>query len=99
MLEGRRGVAVKADAMLSMSKQSGRAFAKSHRVVYVHHGKIDAVGDKAASEINTFEAVRKTIDELYTLIRFIINSLNGARVVITADHGFIYQEKAGLLNI
>jgi len=76
-----------------MSKDKGREFVKPHRLIYIFHDQIDAVGDKAASEGNTFEAVRKAIDDLYALVSFIINSLNGANVIITADHGFIYQEK------
>ncbi|MBW2369448.1 MAG: BREX-1 system phosphatase PglZ type A [Deltaproteobacteria bacterium] len=88
------GTAIKADSLLSMSKDSGREFVKPNRVIYIYHDKIDAIGDKAVSESNTFEAVRQTIDELYALVSFIINSLNGTRVIITADHGFIYQEKA-----
>ncbi len=90
------GTAIKADSLLSMSKDSGREFVKPNRVIYIYHDKIDAIGDKAVSESNTFEAVRQTLDELYALVRFIINSLNGTRIIITADHGFIYQEKAPL---
>ncbi|MGB9498711.1 MAG: BREX-1 system phosphatase PglZ type A [Dissulfuribacterales bacterium] len=88
------GTAIKADDLLSMSKDKGREFVKPHRIIYIYHDLIDAVGDKAVSESNTFDAVRKTINELYALVSFIINSLNGTRVIITADHGFIYQEKA-----
>ena len=94
ILNGYDGTTIKADTLLSMSKDSGREFVKPNRVIYIYHDKIDAIGDKAVSESNTFEAVRQTLDELYALVSFIINSLNGTRVVITADHGFIYQEKA-----
>ena len=87
------GTAVKADELMVMSKDKGREFVKPYRLIYIFHDRIDAVGDKAASEGNTFEAVRKAIDELYALVSFIINSLNGTNVFITADHGFIYQEK------
>ncbi len=87
------GTAIKADNLMSMSKDKGREFVKPHRVIYIYHDQIDAIGDKAVSESNTFEAVRKAINDLYALVRFIINSLNGTRVIITADHGFIYQEK------
>ncbi len=87
------GTAIKADNLMSMSKDKGREFVKPHRIIYIYHDQIDAIGDKAVSESNTFEAVRKTIDELYAMVRFIINSLNGTKVIITADHGFIYQEK------
>ena len=93
ILSAYEGTAVKADELMVMSKDKGREFVKPYRLIYIFHDRIDAVGDKAASEGNTFEAVRKAIDELYALVSFIINSLNGANVFITADHGFIYQEK------
>jgi len=87
------GTAIKASDLSAMSKDKGRDFVKPHRVIYIYHDQIDAIGDKAVSEDKTFEAVRTTIDELTALVGFIINSLNGTRVIITADHGFIYQEK------
>ena len=87
------GTAIKAESLMSMGKDNGREFVKQHRIIYIYHNKIDAIGDKAVSESNTFGAVRQTIDELYALVSFVINSLNGTKVVITADHGFIYQEK------
>jgi len=93
VLNAHNGTAIKADNLLSMSKDKGREFVKPYQVIYVYHDKIDAVGDKAVSESHTFDAVRKTIDEIYALVSFIINSLNGTRVIITADHGFIYQDK------
>jgi uncharacterized protein (TIGR02687 family) len=71
------GTAIKADNLMSMSKDKGREFVKPHRVIYIYHDQIDAIGDKAVSETNTFEAVRKAINDLYALVRFIINSLNG----------------------
>jgi len=79
------GTAVKADELMAMSKDKGREFVKPHRIIYIFHDQIDAIGDKAASEGNTFEAVRKAIDDLYALVSFIINSLNGTNVIITAD--------------
>jgi uncharacterized protein (TIGR02687 family) len=94
VLKNHDGIAVKADDLLAMSKEKGREFVKEYRVIYIYHDQIDAVGDKASSEHKTFEAVRRTINELSSLTSFIINSLNGTRVIITADHGFIYQEKA-----
>jgi len=93
ILKKYNGTAIKADNLMSMSKDKGREFVKPHRIIYIYHDQIDAIGDKAVSESNTFEAVRKTINELYAMVRFIINSLNGTRVIITADHGFVYQEK------
>jgi uncharacterized protein (TIGR02687 family) len=93
ILSSYEGTAVKADELMVMSKDKGREFVKPYRMIYIFHDQIDAAGDKAASEGNTFEAVRRAIDDLYALISFIINSLNGTNVIVTADHGFIYQEK------
>ena len=93
ILNNFNGTAVKASDLSAMSKDKGREFVKPHRVIYIYHDQIDAVGDKAVSEDKTFEAVRTAIDELTALVGLIINRLNGTRVIITADHGFIYQEK------
>ena len=93
ILEAVQGVAVKADAFMAMKKDEGRAFIKPYRVVYVYHNQIDATGDSAATEDHTFAAVRKAIDELADLVGKIINSLNGNQVLITADHGFLFQEQ------
>ena len=57
------GMAVKADDLLAMKKEEGREFVAGKRVVYIYHDEIDAAGDKASTEGDTFEAVRKAIDE------------------------------------
>jgi uncharacterized protein (TIGR02687 family) len=92
-MEAVQGVAVKADAFMAMKKDEGRAFIKPYRVVYVYHDQIDATGDSASTEDHTFTAVRQAIDELADLVGKIINSLNGNQVLITADHGFLFQEQ------
>ena len=63
-------------------------------VIYVYHNAVDATGDYAATEGRTFEAVRKAINEIASLTGHIINNLNGSQVLITADHGFLFQESA-----
>jgi len=86
------GVAVKADDLLAMGKDKGREFVRDQRVIYVYHDKIDLLGDKQGSERETFSAVAQTLVELNQISTFIINSLNGSLVLMTADHGFLYQE-------
>lgn len=88
------GVAIKAGDLLALGKEKGRELVRDRRVVYVYHDLIDMVGDKAGSEDKTFEAVADTLTELQQIIGFIINSLNGSMVLVTADHGFMYQESA-----
>ncbi len=86
------GMAIKADALLALGKDKGRALVRDRRVIYVYHDHIDALGDKQATEGLTFRAVQETLAQLTQIVAFIINSLNGSTVLVTADHGFIYQE-------
>ena len=88
------GVAVKADDLLEMKKDEGREFVKDKRVVYIYHNVIDTVGDSATTEGHTFEAVRRAIGEIASIVAYVINNLNGHHVVITADHGFFFTESA-----
>ena len=87
-----QGVAVRAEDLMAMKKDEGRVFVKPYRVVYIYHDQVDAVGDKAATEGHTFAAVRKAIEELSDLVGKVVDSLNGNHVLITADHGFLFQE-------
>lgn len=92
LLEGYDGMAVSADTLLAMKREEGRAFIKNCRVVYIYHDTVDATGDKASTEDETFQAVRRAIEELGNLARHLINSLNGTHVIVTADHGFLFQQ-------
>lgn len=64
---------------------------KGYKLVYIYHDTIDATADKGATEIYTFEAVQKAIGEILDLIHKITDWLGGINVLVTADHGFIYQ--------
>ncbi|MCK5863309.1 MAG: BREX-1 system phosphatase PglZ type A, partial [Candidatus Hydrogenedentes bacterium] len=94
ILETVNGMAIKAEELISLTQKAGRARVKEKQIVYVYHNVIDAVGDSASTEVGTFSAVRKTINELASLVRFIINNLNGNHMLITADHGFLFSESA-----
>jgi uncharacterized protein (TIGR02687 family) len=88
------GMAVKADELTAQKKEEGREFIKGKQVVYIYHDTVDAVGDKQASEKDTFLAVRRAIDELAALVCYIVNNLNGNHILVTADHGFLFTESA-----
>jgi uncharacterized protein (TIGR02687 family) len=88
------GMACKASELVAMNKEQGREFVSGKRVVYIYHDTVDAIGDKAPTEGKTFEAVRTAINELAALVAYVINSLNGNHVVITADHGFLFTESS-----
>jgi uncharacterized protein (TIGR02687 family) len=88
------GLAVKAEDLMGLGKDRGRELVRDQRLIYVYHDRIDMTGDKQASETKTFEAAAQTVQELSNLLGFIIHSLNGSTVLVTADHGFMYQESA-----
>ena len=93
-LKGFGGFAIKAEDLMSLGKDKGRELVRDHRLIYVYHDRIDMIGDKQASETKTFEAADQTVQELLSVLGFIINGLNGSTVLLTADHGFMYQESA-----
>lgn len=62
-------------------------------VVYVYHDVIDATGDKKPSERRTFEVAKEAIKELKQFIKKLHSSYNVAKVFVTADHGFLYNDR------
>jgi uncharacterized protein (TIGR02687 family) len=88
------GVALRAEELVAMKKEQGRELISGKRVVYVYHNRVDAIGDTASTEADTFQAVRTAITEIADTVRYIINNLNGNYVVVTADHGFLFTETA-----
>lgn len=62
-------------------------------VVYVYHDVIDSTGDKRPSERRTFTAVEEAIKELAKFVKTLHATYNVARVIVTADHGFLYNDR------
>jgi uncharacterized protein (TIGR02687 family) len=92
ILQSVNGLACWAADLMAKKKDEGRAFVDGKRVVYIYHDTVDATGE--TDEDKTFAGVRTAIDELAGLVSYVINSLNGNHVVITADHGFLFSETA-----
>jgi uncharacterized protein (TIGR02687 family) len=88
------GMVVLADELTKLKKEEGRQLVEGKKVVYVYHDKVDAIGDKLATEGDTFKATHEAIRELADIVRYIINNLNGNYVVVTADHGYLFTESA-----
>ena len=91
ILAKHKGAAFKANDVLNWTNQEGREKVRDLEVVYIYHDNIDAIGDKHATENLTFEAARDAISEIKNLVSRIINRLNGSRVIVTADHGFLFK--------
>ena len=83
-------VAVQYKDFIAMKKQERNALITGNKVIYIYHNTIDAIGDKAPTETKVFEACEEAIEELQNLVKIITGLRSGAKIVITADHGFLY---------
>lgn len=90
---GERASAVKAKDLIENTQACNRELLKANDVLYVYHNRIDHTGDKMQSEGEAFEATEKTFDDLLKLVKKLTNA-NASNIIITADHGFLYQNSA-----
>lgn len=62
-----------------------------HPVVYVFHDDIDEAGHGASGK-QVVEGCRQAIEDLATLVRKIHATYNVSEVIVTADHGFLFND-------
>ena len=91
ILEGFGGSAIQWSDFMKLKREESRELIKNSQVLYVYHNQIDALGDKPATEERVFKAANDAIEELIQLIKKLA-SANVNNIIITADHGFIYQD-------
>lgn len=91
ILHAVKGHAITAAEVLSMPGSALRDLYTKHQIFYVYHDRIDAAGDKAPTERTVFEATEQTLRELLLLVKKWTNA-NATNILITADHGFLYQD-------
>lgn len=77
--------------MKKMTKDQKRAFFKDTRITYIYHDWIDSIGDKKSTEDAVFEATEKALSEIKWMIRNISGELGISYVMLTSDHGFLYN--------
>jgi uncharacterized protein (TIGR02687 family) len=90
--QGDRTSAWKATDFLELQSIGAKEIIRDHDVLYIYHNVIDATGDSAKTEEKVFEAVEDALVELVTLVRK-LTSANAGHIFVTADHGFIYQNR------
>ncbi len=85
------GTAIQARDFIEMKPSERRDLYSSNQVLYVYHDTIDATGgDKAVSEHRTFTAAADAVRELIDIVKKLA-SANATNIIVTADHGFLYQ--------
>ena len=87
-----RGDAITADNFMQLNRDGSRELLKANDVIYIYHNRIDHTGDKMLSEGQAFEAAEKTLSDLMKMIKKLA-AANANNILITADHGFIYQNR------
>lgn len=97
-IDARRAILADEDAIAFTYEELAKDNVKAMRsrfkgasAVYVYHNVIDATGDHAASENRTPEAVEQALKELSVFVGRLI-SADVTRILVTADHGFLYQD-------
>lgn len=60
-------------------------------VVYIYHDLIDMTGHKG-DEKSVFLDTQRAIEELAKTVKLILAGMNVNRLIITADHGFLYTD-------
>ena len=87
-----KATAIQAEDFLELNtKTAGRELMRDHEVIYIFHNVIDKTGDAASTEAKTFDAVEQAFTELDLIIKKVAN-INGSNMLLTADHGFLFQQ-------
>ena len=84
--------AISFDNFYKMNRAKQEEFIKGKKVIYIYHDSIDAIGDKAKTENNTFNACKNAIKNIVSLSK-LLSSLGVVNIYITSDHGFLYEKK------
>ncbi|WP_165049033.1 MULTISPECIES: BREX-1 system phosphatase PglZ type A [unclassified Adlercreutzia] len=95
VLRGRvpQACALRAPDVLGMKTADLKQATAQARVVYVYHNKIDAAGEKLPTEGEVFEACADAIEDVCALAKRAVSGMGITRVVVTADHGFLFTRK------
>ena len=88
-----RSKAIQSEEFLNLSttKEAAQIILDNDLIV-VYHNRIDRISDKLESEADTCEAVEDSFEDLQKILKK-ISSLKGSQVIITADHGFLFQQE------
>lgn len=83
-----KSIAVKFSDIDKMKRAEKNELIKGNDVIYIYHDKIDEASH--TSDASVFPACEDAIVEIKTLIRTMVNDLSATKIIITADHGFLY---------
>lgn len=85
--------AIQAKDLISAKRADRRSLVGDARVLYVYHNLIDATGEEYPTEDRVLSACSEAVDDLVSVVKVLMNDLRINRVVVTADHGFLYTRR------
>lgn len=85
-------LAIQADEILGRNKEEVRELVRDHEVIYIYHNRIDKTGHTRDTERLAFRAAEEAMDDVVRIVKK-LTSANATNVVVTADHGFLYQDE------
>ncbi len=88
-----RGGAITAEEFMLLDRDGSRDLMKNNDVLYIYHNRIDHTGDKMHSEGQVFEAAEQALDDIVKIVKK-LTAANASNILVTADHGFIYQHRS-----
>ena len=88
---GKKAAAFRATDISSLPTASAREKINGLDLIYIFSNGIDAAADNAKTEMTLPDAVDAELESLNGLIRKFGNQLNRTHILVTADHGFLYQ--------
>ena len=84
-----KSTAIKAEEFLT---ECSKDWVKDYDLVYIYSNTIDKVGDALSTETQVFKATEDEMDKIVRIVKA-IRDANGYNILITADHGYIYQNE------
>lgn len=83
-------ICVNYEDIMNASLQTAREICK-RQIVYIYHNTIDEASH-SQSPFEVIRACRTAIEQLAVLVKRLHSSWNVTNVIITSDHGFIYND-------
>lgn len=81
-------VAVHYKNIIKLKRAERNEIVKGKEIIYIYHDTIDEASH--TSDTAVFPACEDAIAEIKNLVRIIVNDFSGVKIIITADHGFLY---------
>ena len=89
---GHTSICINAEELLSSKYKNKdvKELIAAHEIIYVYHDVVDTTGEH--DEEHLFDKSQNCLEELMLLVTK-LSSGNANNIMITADHGFIYQDQ------